>query len=98
MSCRIEEIIFFIKLKTNQFSAPKMLSNDEIGYILSFIEWKDLIYYGININIQFRQESIKLLQRLKNIFICCNSDDFFCIQFLNSHNIKLKRLTKVVYR
>eukprot|EP01084_Bolivina_argentea_P119710 212230_1 len=70
-----------------------MLSDDAISHILSFLQWRDLIFCSMNINIQFKRESIKSLERIEDIVIYCNSDDCFCIEYLTAHNIMLNRLS-----
>eukprot|EP01083_Nonionella_stella_P040281 109417_1 len=73
----------------------RMLSNDEIGHILSFLDWRDLIFCSMHVNAQFNTQTIKSLQRIMNILIYCNADDCFCIEYLNAHHIRLSRLSNI---
>ena len=90
-------IFIQILLNLNQNSTKKtaMLSNDELSHILSFLDWRDLVFCSLNVSIQFKQETINALNRVTNILICCNGEDCFCIQFLRKHNLRMRHLCKV---
>ena len=72
-----------------------MLSDDEIGHILSFLGWRDLIFITFNIDTQFRTGTVSTLQRIRNLLVISDADDAFCLQYLKHHHIHLDHLSNL---
>lgn len=78
-------------------SSAYYVSNDELFEILCFLDFRDLIFGCMDIDKQISQQTIAALNNLTSLDIHCTSDDLFCIQYMSSHGIHLKKLRKVTH-